>query len=291
MIKRIPNYALYGHSVGPSWSDQVYLQWLEEDHGALHAEIKAHQHDALLQLIYFKAGAGEVSIESQRHLINAPCVLLLPKRTVHALTVGDSAKGPVISVAQRPLESLMRIAAPELLAQLEAPAVINLPKDAVKDFAAIISLLTHEMSHSQSHRAGAMGLLLTLLTRLERIVHLDGQHARALGRHKMLVHAFQELVEQHYVQHWPLDLYAQTLGVTVSKLARVCRQELGQPPMTVVHNRVILEAQRQLAYADSSIKQIAVDLGFKDWSYFSRYFRQHAGLKPSEFRAAFSRAQ
>ena len=59
--------------------------------------------------------------------------------------------------------------------------------------------------------------------------------------------------------------------------------------MGLINARLMREAQRQLAYSELEIKQIAHDLGFADSSYFSRFFRKQAGMTPGEFRAAFLR--
>src|SRR5690606_29007401 len=81
----------------------------------------------------------------------------------------------------------------------------------------------------------------------------------------------------------------ETLGVTPTTLGRICRNELGESPTSVINERTIREAQRQLAYTERDIKQIAHELGFADSAYFSRYFRKHAGQTPSEFRLAVRR--
>ncbi|KRV81465.1 hypothetical protein AO738_21470 [Pseudomonas citronellolis] len=49
--------------------------------------------------------------------------------------------------------------------------------------------------------------------------------------------------------------------------------------------RLVLEAKRELAHSRQSIKAIAHDLGFSDVGYFSRFFRKHTRLSPSEFRS------
>lgn len=55
-------------------------------------------------------------------------------------------------------------------------------------------------------------------------------------------------------------------------------------PMAVINARLVLEAKRELAHSRQSIKAIAHDLGFSDVGYFSRFFRKHTRLSPSEFR-------
>ncbi len=44
------------------------------------------------------------------------------------------------------------------------------------------------------------------------------------------------------------------------------------------------EAKRWLYYSDNDVKQIAMQLGYSDYSYFARTFRKMAGLSPAAFR-------
>lgn len=292
-MKSIPNYALYGQSAPPVWRELLHVEWIRERSLAYRGEIKPHRHDALLQILYVQRGDGEVSIENRRMSFTGPCIILLPCRTVHAFNHGRDTDGPVITAAQSPLESMARVVAPELLGLLQRPAVIPLPWPAGDDepLAPLLQQLEEEArSEAPGHLAAGLSLLLALLVRISRFA----APARALrpskGRRTSLLEQFRELVNRQFRQHWSLELYAGKLGISTAQLGRICREELGESALGLINGRLMREAQRQLAYSQLDIKQIALDLGFRDTSYFSRYFRKQAGLKPSEFRAAFRRA-
>ena len=54
----------------------------------------------------------------------------------------------------------------------------------------------------------------------------------------------------------------------------------------VLQARLLLQAQRELAYSQLSIKQIAHALGYSDATYFTRCFSRLAGQTPAAWRAA-----
>lgn len=56
--------------------------------------------------------------------------------------------------------------------------------------------------------------------------------------------------------------------------------------MGVLHQRLLLEAQRDLTYTSLSVKQIAWSLGFADAAYFTRFFQRLAGRTPTQWRSA-----
>jgi AraC family transcriptional activator of pobA len=64
----------------------------------------------------------------------------------------------------------------------------------------------------------------------------------------------------------------------------VCREVLRTSALGAVHERLLLEAKRDLAYAQLSVKEIALTLGFADAAYFTRFFTRHTGLSPRRFR-------
>ena len=53
----------------------------------------------------------------------------------------------------------------------------------------------------------------------------------------------------------------------------------------VIHDRVIAEAARDLAFTTLKVKEIGQSLGFDDPAYFSRFFTKSAGLSPRTYRA------
>ena len=293
--KRIPNYALYGQSASPLWHDLLHVEWIHERSLLYRGEIEPHRHDALVQILYVRSGSGALSVEHRRLAFAAPCVIVLPCGVVHAFSHSLDTDGLVITAAHRPLESMARIASAELPALLQRPALIPLPwpADGSEPLWPLLQLLEQEAgSEAPGHTAAGLALLVTLLVHIARLAQPGGAlpHAGS-GRRAALLGQFRELINRHFRQHWSLELYASHLGISAAQLGRICREEVGESAMELVNARLMREAQRQLAYSELEVKQIAHDLGFRDTSYFSRYFRKQAGIQPGAFREAFRTAE
>jgi AraC-like DNA-binding protein len=52
----------------------------------------------------------------------------------------------------------------------------------------------------------------------------------------------------------------------------------------VIHDRIHIEAKRQLLFTQKIVKEIAFELGFEDITSFSRFFKNKEGQSPKEFR-------
>ena len=102
-----------------------------------------------------------------------------------------------------------------------------------------------------------------------------------------LVRSFLALVEENFRGQPSLSSYAHALGITTTHLSRICRRQFGLSAQAIIHDRVVLEAKRILAYTPATIAHIAQDLGFRDPAYFSRFFAHHVGETPTAFRKAF----
>ena len=61
----------------------------------------------------------------------------------------------------------------------------------------------------------------------------------------------------------------------------------GMPPMAYLNRLRIYKAMSLLSSTESSIEDIAESVGIHDRSYFARIFKRHAGVTPTEYRAAF----
>jgi AraC family transcriptional activator of pobA len=114
---------------------------------------------------------------------------------------------------------------------------------------------------------------------------MGGSHAApARSRAAIHVSGFRDWIERHFREQPRMGDCAAALGITSTQLNRVCQQVLGHPAQAVLHTRLVLEAQRDLVYTSMSIKQIALDLGFSDAAYFTRFFERETGSTPSAWR-------
>jgi AraC family transcriptional activator of pobA len=129
-----------------------------------------------------------------------------------------------------------------------------------------------------------------------RLRRLYCEHAvaqsRATTTRQALAASFKRLVDQRFGQMRagePVDsgsirAYATTLGVEESYLSEVVREVTGRNPSDLVRERLSLEARYLVRYSALTIGEIADLLGFSDVSYFSRWFKQHIGIPPAQYR-------
>lgn len=98
-----------------------------------------------------------------------------------------------------------------------------------------------------------------------------------------LVARFRALTEDRYADKLSIADFASQLGVSVAELRAACLSTTGQALPNLVHERVLIEAKRNLVYSAHDIAQIAYALGFDDPAYFSRFFARAVGEPPAQY--------
>jgi AraC-like DNA-binding protein len=61
----------------------------------------------------------------------------------------------------------------------------------------------------------------------------------------------------------------------------------GKTTTEVITDRVLLEAKRLLLYTDLTMNQISLNVGYSDAAYFSRLFKKHVKINPTDFRKQY----
>ncbi|AZA81469.1 hypothetical protein C1637_02535 [Chryseobacterium lactis] len=98
----------------------------------------------------------------------------------------------------------------------------------------------------------------------------------------------QELVghiEKHYILHKETGFYAEKLKISTHHLNDIVRLLRGTTVKKMINQRLVLEAKRELSFGALTVKEIAFKLGFRDASYFSRFFKKHTDQNPDRFKS------
>ena len=133
-------------------------------------------------------------------------------------------------------------------------------------------------------------LLLEVLSVLRRgnkklkddnIINNSGLHG------KKLADRFVQLVEQSDGRIRRVDEFAQMLNVTPKYLSKLLMDTMNRKPSTMVAFFTLKAIENRLRYTDMTMQQIADDLHFANASFFGKYFKEHTGMTPMEYRTKY----
>ena len=281
MTGAIPTYELYGENIAGPDLDILHCETIAA-RSTVHAGlINPHRHANLFQLFYLRCGEVRMTLEGNDLEPRTPCVIAIPSITVHGFAF-SGVDGWVLTMPDVLIERLLG-QAPGLLPHLDKPRIVDAD---CREIEALFSRIGDEFTDIRPGRLLSIQACLELiLVWLARRL-LDEEERGVAVQSKAAAHArrFRQLVESGFREQRTLDRYAQDLGMTTTQLNRVCRTVFGKSALGVIHDRLLLEARRNLVYTSMTVAEVEYALGFSDPSYFTRFFVRATNIAPSEFR-------
>lgn len=151
-----------------------------------------------------------------------------------------------------------------------------------------------EVMEREEHNSSAFGnidmlkalLRMFLISVLRHGLQGSAKRLDEMKPSRLLFLQFRQAVELHYREMHTVQDYADSLNVAVRTLGKCVNECSGQSPLALINDRIILEAKRMVRYTGMMIKEVALELGFEDTSYFVKFFKRQTGYLPSDFREA-----
>ncbi|MGJ7546995.1 4-hydroxyphenylacetate catabolism regulatory protein HpaA [Pseudomonas alloputida] len=288
----IPNINI-GQVYDQRYSDsEVHYDRLGNLAGFFGRNMPVHRHDRFFQVHYVKTGTVRVYLDDQQYIESGPMFFLTPPTVAHSFVTEADSDGHVLTVRQQLVWQLIEGDGSLVSSGLQvAPACVALSDLApmYQAEARRVEVLFEELSNEIAEQRAGRSAALENLTRLIMIslLRLCSNSVKATPARRedlKIFHRFNELIEAHYREHWPLSRYAAGIGVTEPRLNDVCRRIADLPSKRLIQERLMQEAKRLLLFSGSSANEVCYQLGFKDPAYFSRFFQRYASLTPGDYR-------
>ncbi len=103
-------------------------------------------------------------------------------------------------------------------------------------------------------------------------------------KRSMVFQTFMLSLFKNYKRERSVTFYAREQNLSVRYFSLLVKEESGRSVSQWITEIVVSYARQALAHNKRSIKQIAEDFSFADQSFFGKYFKQHTGLSPKDYR-------
>lgn len=165
----------------------------------------------------------------------------------------------------------------------EVPKIILSPKigDRVHSLAEMIDEMIGSEIPNKEH--AITSLLKTLLIYCDSKCNIRITHENNTGKIQ-IVTTFKDLVNKHYKHIHKVSEYATMMNISSKYLNQIVKEVLSVTAKSIIQEQLTIHARRELKFSNSSIKEIAFELGFTEPFYFSTYFKNQVGCSPTEYR-------
>lgn len=156
--------------------------------------------------------------------------------------------------------------------------------DNIVDYFRMLKQKTDDMKH-HFRRETVRSLLTTMIYDLSNIIfRMQNTVDRRQTRGEAIFTQFLQLVELNFRHERRVSWYAKQLCISPKYLSEIIKQVSRRTPNDWIDNFVTLEIRVLLRNSTKSIKEIAQELNFPNQSFFGKFFKEHVGVSPSQYR-------
>ena len=243
-----------------------------------------HRHDFYV-LVLFTNGTGLHKIDFDTFDITKGSLFLMQPGQIHLWELSSDIDGYIVFFSKeiynlhfrdKKIEEYLFFQSSKNKPEL----VLNI--DEMKQIQPFFEFMVNENQEDQLQKKDKMlNLLDCILIEILRIYNIESNHLTSTYNHKLK--EFELLLEQFYKTEKSPSFYADKMAITLKHLNRISKNILNITITELITRRVILESKRIMVDQNKTIAQIADELGYSNYSYFSKLFKKSVGVTPTEF--------
>ena len=289
----VPVFKLYGETQHWPTPDLLHCESIPERSQLHNWIIRPHRHADLVHILFISQGSIELELEGTGHQLQGVVTIIVPAMSIHGFHFSPDVQGHIITLAKPLADHLHGLMGES--STLKKADFYRLSPSSHRGSNQQARIATLVSQIDQEYRQPAPGrdrlleaLIQALVVELSRL-SASGNPAKRYGprqsdKGRQHIEHYQALVEAHYREQPSIEVLAEQLGVSSAHLNMLCRQIAGRSALQLLHERLLLEAKRQLTYTNMTIGQVSDSLGFSEPAYFTRFFKRNTALSPREFR-------
>ena len=165
--------------------------------------------------------------------------------------------------------------------------VVSLNEDEVQTFKDYFFFLKKKVAENNNHfkRDLVRTMVLAMFYDLSNVIYRVQQvENKRQTRADAIFTQFIKLVEDNYKHERRVSWYAEQMCITPKYLSETVKAVSKNTPNEWIDKYVTLEARVLLKTSTLTIKEIADELHFANQSFLGKFFKEHVGVSPSEYR-------
>lgn len=164
--------------------------------------------------------------------------------------------------------------------------VVDLNPDEMKGLSVVTDQMKREMQNRQEPDPDVLlsylKIFLINATRV-KMEQRPGGSAEA-GQLPSTLENLKNAIETNFKTLRTPGDYGELLHISVKALNKASKSHFNKTLTSLIAERLIIEAKRELYLTSKPVKQVAFELGYDDEFYFSRFFKKNVGVSPQIFR-------
>ena len=164
--------------------------------------------------------------------------------------------------------------------------VFNLAEDKSKIFVDYFNIIRTKADESEHHfrKEICMSLLKAMLYDIGNEIYQIQTGGSKRTRAEIIFSDFIKLVQENFRHERRVSWYGLQMCITPKYLSESVKQVSRRTPNDWINKYLTLEIRVLLKNTNMTIKEIAEALNFPNQSFLGKYFKEHVGMSPTEYR-------
>lgn len=283
-MKKLPVYQIRKFNCHPNENDLYFNDFKSHliDHDFIET---SHSHTFYL-LVLFTKGSGFHTIDFDTFEIQPNRLFVLKPGQVHSWQLSDDIEGYIAFYSQEVYNVYFgnkQIDEYSFYRTLKNSPEMILSAIQTKEISNYFDLLLTENNKNEFKKIDKLLNLLDVIhIELARIYESNQDHN--IHSYNLKINELEVLVNQYYKVEKLPSFYADKMNMTLKHLNRICKNVLDITVTEFIYNKIILESKRLLSTNKLTISEVANELGFENYSYFTKVFKKYTGITPQGFK-------
>ena len=165
--------------------------------------------------------------------------------------------------------------------------VVHLTPQEIQTYENYFQTIRTKMGDENHHYRTELvqALLLAMFYDMSDVIYrIEQGSAKKQSRSDVIFARFIALLQENFRKERRVSWYAKQLDITAKYLSEVVKHASLRTPNEWIDSYVVLEIRVLLKNSPKSIKEITEELNFPNQSFLGKYFKEHVGVSPSEYR-------
>ncbi len=250
------------------------------------------QRNNYFSLIWMKEGSGQLKADFTEYVFEGSNLFAFSPYQPYMFAATQPAKG--IAIYFHPDFFCIYKHHPEvschgmLYNNLYQAPFVSVGEAAAATFQMLCEQIKAEMQHPDlaQYELLVSYLKIFLITTVRLKTQQQPSASIELKDHKepFILQKLKDAIEENFrTKHSPAE-YAEMLHITPKALAKITKTHFNKTLSSLINERIVIEAKRELYLTNKTVKEIANELGYEDEYYFSRFFKVNADVSPQLYR-------
>ncbi len=247
------------------------------------------EQDRIWRVVFLQAGQITLEDETSTTPYEPPILIWQPWDDTDRMRIRAGSSCAILTLGELGLANALG-RKPEA-AEIRAMAFGRVALPLAKDNETLMDVVRAFDLTLREHQKNNIGVELVIEAQLRVLFVILWRHAMQAAEIQdptpaasRILQQFRQLLELHFRDRWRVAEHADALGMTTDRLHDICTRVLHKPPLRLIHERTVFEAESLLTRSTLTVDQISAFLGFKTPGQFNRFFKTITGKAPGRYR-------